>query len=72
MKPLFEQPVPLLACLLPAALITLGLVTLAERHFRLQPGAALLNARSMPTAPRQAQTARHQGLPSVLTVCTLD
>ncbi len=63
MKPLFDQPVPFVACLLPAAVITLSLVLIAESHFRLQPRAV-----SAPAAHgRQAES-----LPPVQTVCTLD
>jgi hypothetical protein len=64
--PRFEQPLPFLTCLLPAALITLGLVTVAERHFRLAPQALRIEA------PPAASSASAQGLPSVRTVCTLD
>lgn len=66
MNHLFEQPVSVVACLLPAALITLGLVTVAEHHFRLAPPALRIEA------PPGASSAPAQGLPSVRTVCTLD
>ncbi len=71
MSPRIEHPISFLACLPPALLITLGLVWLANSHFRLAtaptpartPGIAALSHSTLPLSP---------GLPSPLTVCTLN